>query len=163
MLPDNTVPFSKLDEKAQELLMAASAGRKQAYVPYSRFAVGAALRCRDEAQTIVAGCNVESCSYPVSICAERTALTKAVSEGKRHFTGLSVVAERVEGRLTSPCGMCRQMVLEFAQDCPVYISSPELDQVLVTTTSRLLPHAFAPPKSSLVLSACRSTTDDCQQ
>ena len=84
---------------------------------------------------------MENASFPVSICAERCALTKAVSEGQRSFRSISVVAERIDGRLTTPCGMCRQMLSEFG-DFPIYVTSPDMREVLVTTTYQLLPYAF---------------------
>lgn len=121
--------------------MEAKKARNFAYSPYSHFKVGSALRCEDG--SVHTGCNVENASYPCSICAERCALTKAIStNGKRTFRGISVVADRLDGKLTTPCGMCRQMLVEFG-DFDVYIASPQLDQVIVTTTKELLPLYFS--------------------
>ena len=127
------------DEEAQQLLRAGSRARSFSYSPYSEFAVGSALRCSDG--SLFSGSNVENASFPASICAERCALVKAVSEGSRSFSGLSVVAESIDGRLTAPCGVCRQMLCEFG-DFPVYVASPDLRRVLVTSTHELLPYAF---------------------
>ncbi|XP_014216836.1 uncharacterized protein LOC106645476 [Copidosoma floridanum] len=131
--------FDELDESAQQLLQLGKKARDFAYAPYSHFRVGSALRCTDG--KIYTGCNVENASFPASICAERCALGKAISEGKQSFDSIGVVAERVEGRLTTPCGVCRQMLAEFG-DFKVYVASPDLCDVLSTTTRDLLPHAF---------------------
>ena len=97
---------------------------QNAYAPYSNYPVGAALQTADG--TIFTGCNVENASYPVTICAERTALVKAVSEGYRRFTAIVVVTPNGG----SPCGMCRQMLYEFA---------PEL-RVIIADTSGVVHH-----------------------
>lgn len=88
---------------------------ERAYAPYSSYQVGAVLIATDG--TVFTGCNVENAAYPMCICAERTALVKAVSEGQRQFHTL-IVATRDGG---SPCGMCRQMLYEFAPDLTVVI------------------------------------------
>jgi cytidine deaminase len=98
------------------LIQAAIASTQHAYVPYSHYPVGAALRALDG--TVYTGCNVENAAYPSSICAERTALVKAVSEGRRQFDVIAVVT-RNGG---SPCGTCRQMLFEFAPDLQVVIA-----------------------------------------
>lgn len=127
------------DQEVRELIKKSLEVRECSYSPYSNFKVGAALRCDDG--SISSGCNVENASYPVGICAERTALTKAVSDGKRKFLALSVIADKVDGKFTTPCGMCRQMTAEFG-NIPVYISSPTMDQVLVTSSEELLPLGY---------------------
>ena len=99
----------------KELLDLAWQAREQSYSPYSHFAVGAALECADG--TVYTGCNVEGASYGNTICAERTALVKAVSEGKRSFKRVAIVANSPE--YTAPCGICRQMLYEFAPDLQV--------------------------------------------
>ena len=99
----------------KELLDLAWKAREQSYSPYSGFAVGAALECEDG--TVYLGCNVEGASYGNTICAERTALVKAVSEGKRSFKRIAIVANSPE--YTAPCGICRQMLYEFAPDLQV--------------------------------------------
>jgi len=101
------------DSAVQQLVEVAIAATRHAYIPYSNYPVGAALRALDG--TVYSGCNVENASYPVTICGERTALVKAVSEGQREFD-LLVVATRNGG---SPCGMCRQMLYEFAPNLRV--------------------------------------------
>ena len=98
------------------LVEKAIAASQNAYAPYSDYPVGAALQTPDG--TIFTGCNVENASYPVSVCAERTALVKAVSDGHRQFEAIAVVT-RNGG---SPCGMCRQMLYEFAPDLRVIIA-----------------------------------------
>jgi cytidine deaminase len=98
------------------LIQAAISTAHHAYVPYSHYAVGAALRALDG--SIYTGCNVENAAYPACICAERTALVKAVSEGRRQFDVIAVVT-RNGG---SPCGTCRQMLFEFAPDLQVVIA-----------------------------------------
>ena len=99
----------------KELLDLAWQAREQSYSPYSHFAVGAALECADG--TVYTGCNVEGASYGNTICAERTALVKAVSEGKRSFKRVAIVANSPE--YTAPCGICRQMLYEFAPELRV--------------------------------------------
>ena len=95
----------------QELVKRAIAMEERAYAPYSRFPVGAALLCEDG--TVFTGCNVENAAYGSSICAERTALVKAVSEGRR--TGWTALAVAGRGEdYCWPCGACRQMLYEFA-------------------------------------------------
>ena len=98
------------------LVEKAIAASQNAYALYSDYPVGAALQTPDG--TIFTGCNVENASYPMTICAERTALVKAVSEGHRQFEAIAVVT-RNGG---SPCGMCRQMLYEFAPDLRVIIA-----------------------------------------
>lgn len=97
----------------QELIEQAIHAAEKAYAPYSNYAVGAALRATDG--TVFTGCNVENAAYPATICAERTALVKAISEGHRRFDVI-VVATKNAG---SPCGVCRQMLYEFAPDLRV--------------------------------------------
>ena len=102
-----------------ELITAAIEASQHAYAPYSNYVVGAALRAADG--MVYGGCNVENASYPATICAERTALVKAVSEGQREFDAIAVVT-RNGG---SPCGICRQMLYEFAPDLRVIIANLE--------------------------------------
>ncbi|MEL6307634.1 MAG: cytidine deaminase [Chloroflexota bacterium] len=111
---------------------------RKAYVPYSNYQVGALLVTKDG--TGYTGCNVENASYPASICAERTALVKAVSEGEREFAGI-VVATANGG---SPCGVCRQMLYEFSPEMAVITVTFDGDVVLDTTLEQLLPSGFGP-------------------
>jgi cytidine deaminase len=108
-------------------------------VPYSKFKVGAALLTADG--KVYNGCNIENASYPMTNCAERTAMFKAISEGDSSFSALAVVAD-TEGPV-SPCGACRQVIAEFcAPDMPVYLTNLNGD-VQETTVSELLPGAFS--------------------
>ena len=99
----------------KELLRLADEARKQAYAPYSRYAVGAALLTRTG--RVFTGCNVENASFGLSICAERTAVFKAVSEGEHAFVAIAIVTPDLGA---SPCGACRQVLYEFAPDLWVY-------------------------------------------
>ena len=125
----------------KELLMEQSKiARETAYVPYSKFAVGAALLAEDG--TVFHGCNIENASYGLTNCAERTAIFKAVSQGVKTFSSIAIVAD-TEGPC-SPCGACRQVIAEFCKpDMPVYLTNLKGD-VLETTVEKLLPGAFSP-------------------
>ena len=97
----------------RQLINLAVQASRNAYVPYSHFAVGAALECRDG--TVFTGCNVENAALGSTICAERTAIYKAVSEGRRDFQAIAIAGgpEGGEPALTAPCGVCRQVMAEF--------------------------------------------------
>ena len=128
----------------RELILSAIAAREHSYCPYSSFAVGAALL--GESGKIYGGCNIESCSYSPTNCAERTALYKAVSEGERRFLALAVVGGKQRGALqeTAPCGVCRQVLYEFCPPgMPVFLAVSETDYTK-TTLGELLPRGFAP-------------------
>ncbi|XP_058789009.1 cytidine deaminase-like [Phymastichus coffea] len=153
MSSGNTSTFQQLDAEAQQLIREAIKAREFSYSPYSGFKVGAAVRCADG--TLRSGCNVENVSFGMSICAERCAIVKAVSENHLNFVALSVVAEKIEGRLTTPCGACRQMLREFG-DFPVYVTCPDQSQVLLTSCSDLLPHAFQPSDRLFSSESCNS-------
>jgi len=118
-----------------ELVQQALAARTRAYTPYSGYQVGAAVLT--EAGEVVLGCNVENAAYPATICAERVALTAAVAQGKRHFTAIAV-ATRNGG---SPCGTCRQVMMELGPDMTVYIAD-ESGAYRTTTVRALLPDGF---------------------
>lgn len=131
-----------LDVQTKDLIKEAVKVRKMAYCPYSNFQVGAAFRtpCGD----IYTGCNVENAGFTPSQCAERTAMGKAVSEGDRKFTACAVAAYQKDS-FTSPCGVCRQFMMEFAdEDFPVYLvkDEPEITNVLCTSVFNLLPYGF---------------------
>ncbi len=127
-------------QQENALIEAATAVRERAYVPYSGFAVGAALL--DEAGQIVGGCNVENVSYGLSSCAERNAIFAAVGQGARRVVAVAVVTGAETP--TPPCGACRQVLLEFA-------ANDDMDVVMATTAgarrtthlSALLPESFA--------------------
>ncbi|KAF7994337.1 hypothetical protein HCN44_003809 [Aphidius gifuensis] len=135
----NSIEFNTLDQDVQELIRESKNAREMSYSPYSKFKVGAALRCQDG--TIVRGCNIENSSYPVGTCAERSALSTAIIEGKKKFIALSVVADCVDNKITSPCGMCRQALFEFG-DMPIYLTTPSMEKVFKTSVNELLPLAF---------------------
>ncbi len=107
---------------ATELVLQAEASAKRAYAPYSGFCVGAALLCKNG--RVFLGCNVENASFSPTICAERTAVVKAVSEGEREFAALAVAGGKdgVISGICPPCGVCRQVLQEFCSgDFPVYL------------------------------------------
>lgn len=121
-----------------ELLAAARAARDAAYAPYSRFAVGAAVRAAD-GRTFT-GTNVENASYGLSMCAERSAVFAAVAAGARALTALAVAGP--DDAAAAPCGACRQVLAEFATaDLPVVYTAPGAP--VETTLGALLPAAFA--------------------
>lgn len=139
--------MSAIDVKA--LIRAALSARELAYAPYSGFSVGAALLSADG--RIFTGCNVESASYTPTVCAERTALAKAVSEGARHFAAIAVAggkAGQPPVGFCSPCGVCRQFLYEFySPGFLVYMAKSEEDY-LVRPLAELLPLAFGPESLS---------------
>ena len=123
-------------EMITRLIEAAIKARGNAYAPYSRYPVGAAALCGNE---IFTGCNVENASYPCGICAERTAVAKAVSEGHRSVTAIAVVGGSPE--FCTPCGMCRQFLYEFGEDMTV-ICCNSAGQYETHTIKELLPRGF---------------------
>ena len=123
--------------KPTELIDLARKVRKKAYAPYSHYKVGAALLGKSGA--VYTGCNVENASYSHTVCAERTAVLKAVSEGETEFAALALVT-RNGG---SPCGACRQVLSEFAPRLTVYIADKNGDY-RTTTLGKLLPDSFTP-------------------
>ena len=128
--------------KPEELLHLAEQAMQKAYAPYSRHLVGAALEAADG--TVYTGCNVECASFSPTCCAERTAVFKAVSEGVREFRALAVVGGRegkIEG-LFPPCGVCRQVLLEFCgKDFPVYLGEGG-GKYRAVTLGELIPFGF---------------------
>ncbi len=101
------------------LVQAAIQAREQAFAPFSRFKVGAAVL--DAAGRIHTGCNIENSTYGLTICAERVAVFKAISEGARAFTRVAIVADT--GQLTPPCGACRQILWEFCGDVEIVLAN----------------------------------------
>lgn len=130
-----------LDELEQStitnLLKCCIKAKEYSYSPYSKFRVGAALLT--DTGEIIDGCNVENASYGLSICAERTALVKAVSMGFRKFPAIAVTADLDE--FVSPCGACRQFIVEFGLECDVYLVKSDLSYKKVCI-SELLPLPF---------------------
>ena len=125
-------------ELRSRLVQLALEAREQAYAPYSNYRVGAALVT--STGRFFTGANVENAAYPTSICAERVAVFKAVSEGEREFVALAVVT--VNGG--TPCGACRQVLAEFGLGTVVLIADGEGDLKQETRVSELLPGAFGP-------------------
>ena len=129
----------------QALIREAFAAQKFAYVPYSRFHVGAALRGKNG--QVFKGCNIENASYTPTNCAERTALFKAVSEGVREFDAIAIVGSKVgetNTLVTGPCGVCRQALYEFGGPGLTVIMARSEDDYIVTTLGDLLPYGFGP-------------------
>jgi cytidine deaminase len=121
----------------KELIAAAVAARENAHAPYSKFRVGAALAGTDG--RIFTGCNVENATYGLSVCAERVAVLKAISEGARTFAAVAVCADTEI--LTPPCGACRQILWEFCGDVPVTMTNLAGKQETIQL-STLFPKAF---------------------
>ena len=128
----------------KELCCAAIAAMQKAYSPYSGYRVGAALLTTDG--TVYTGCNIENASYTPTVCAERTAIFKAVSEGARQFMAIAVVGGK-DGVISGafpPCGVCRQVMAEFCDpDFTILVVTGE-DSYIKYTLSELLPSGFGP-------------------
>jgi len=122
--------WDELYERAREV-------KRQAWVPYSEFSVGAALLC--ESGEIVTGCNVENASIGATVCAERTVLGAAVSRGERRFRALCIVTDADPP--AAPCGICRQTLAEFCEDLPILLANEAGDRD-ETTLDELFPRAF---------------------
>lgn len=124
----------------EKLIEESKKAREKAYVPYSKFGVGAALLTTDG--KVYHGCNIENAAYSMCNCAERTALFKAYSEGDRDFSMLAVIADT--DRPCSPCGACRQVISELCpKDMKVVLTNLKGD-ILELTVAELLPGAFSP-------------------
>ena len=128
------------DEERQSLIDLANEARRRAYVPYSNYPVGAALRTKSG--KLYTGVNVENAAYPTTMCAERVAVFKAVSEGEREFEVISVVTDNGG----TPCGGCRQVLAEFGLDTVVLIANGDGKLLQELTVGELLPGAFTPEK-----------------
>ena len=120
-----------------KLVSLAIEARKKAHAPYSNFAVGAALLTRSG--RVYTGCNVENASYGLSVCAERVAVFKAVSEGEREFEAIAIVSENG----VTPCGACRQVLIEFGDDIQVIVADTVGHRRAFALTD-LLPKGFTP-------------------
>ena len=130
---------SELFEKAESML-------KFSYSPYSHFCVGAALLCADG--TIYTGCNIENAAFSPTNCAERTAFFKAISEGETEFEAIAVVGNKKdalpeEREFCMPCGVCRQVMLEFVNPEEFLIYSGKGEEIKVFTLKQLLPESFS--------------------
>ena len=125
------------EQDFQPLIEAATKVRLQSVAPFSGFYVGAAVRT--ESGKVYTGCNVESASYGLTVCAERVAIWKALSEGERHFTELAVVADTET--LTPPCGTCRQIIWEFARSASIVFANLKGESETFHMAD-LLPRAF---------------------
>jgi cytidine deaminase len=126
------------NEKQQALINLANEARKLAYAPYSKYPVGAALRTKSG--RVYTGVNVENAAYPQTMCAERIAIFKAVSEGETEFEVIAVVTNNGG----SPCGGCRQVLAEFGLDTIVLFADGDGNLKKELTVSELLPEAFTP-------------------
>lgn len=122
----------------EELIKKAFEAQKLAYVPYSNFHVGAALITEDD--NVYTGCNIEIASYSPTICAERTAIFKAISEGHKRIKKIAIVGD---ANPTFPCGVCRQVIREFGIDAKIIIASSPKDYKEYTI-DELLPNSFGP-------------------
>ena len=130
--------------KYEELMTLAKQGRGRAYAPYSGYKVGAALLTTDG--SVYTGCNIENAAFTPTVCAERVALFKAVSEGKREFVMLAVAGgkEGVVSGAFPPCGVCRQALTEFCAPTMPVLVAEGADSYRRYTLSDLLPEAFGP-------------------
>jgi len=126
------------DDTRRKLIELAQNARRWAYAPYSHYAVGAALLTHSG--KIYDGVNVENSAYPTTICAERVAVFKAVSEGERNFEAIAVVTANGG----SPCGSCRQVLAEFGLDTVVIVADQEGNVTMEMTVREMLPGAFTP-------------------
>ena len=137
--------FERLEHQIHELIDLAFEARSHAYVPYSNYAVGAALLTKSG--NLYKGCNVESCSYTPTTCAERVALLKAVSEGEKEFVAIAVVGGPKDSThledIASPCGVCRQLIYEFGPDTLI-IGAKSKEDYYVLPIAELLPKGFGP-------------------
>ncbi len=124
------------DAQKQTLIQAAREIRQRAYAPYSNFAVGAAMLAEDG--TIYTGVNIENASYGLTVCAERNAIGKMVTDGQTKLVAAAVATNNG----VTPCGACRQVMLEFAGDVPIWIINEDKDTIRQTTLHTLIPDFF---------------------
>lgn len=132
----------KADMINKKLIQTAKDAMINAYAPYSNFKVGAALLCEDG--SIYTGCNIENSSFSATVCAERTAFFKALSDGKRSFLKIAVVGGKdgITDDYTYPCGICRQVMSEFCDDRFEIILYKDDGEILIKTLKDLLPFSF---------------------
>lgn len=126
-----------MKKEYKKLISEAEKARKMAYTPYSKFKVGAAILSADG--KIFTGCNIENASFGMSICAERVAIFKAISEGSTKFEAIAVVGDT--DKPCSPCGACRQVISEFGEDIPLIMANLKGD-IKIKKIGELLPEAF---------------------
>ncbi|XP_060115309.1 cytidine deaminase [Heteronotia binoei] len=138
--PQDTHPAGVRPDQIQPLLDACREAKRFAHCPYSNFPVGAALLTWEG--KIFSGCNVENASYPLGVCAERTAIQKAVSEGYTKFRAMAVTSNMKEA-YAMPCGACRQVLREFGKQWDLYCTKAD-GTYIVKTLEELLPHSFGP-------------------
>ncbi|XP_019367437.1 PREDICTED: cytidine deaminase [Gavialis gangeticus] len=136
----NSASSSVGPEQIQHLLHVCKEAKKEAYCPYSHFPVGAALLTGDG--KIFSGCNVENACFPLGVCAERTAIQKAISEGYRNFRAMAIASDSEEEFIV-PCGACRQVMREFGRNWDVYMTKPN-GTYMFKTLEELLPLSFGP-------------------
>ncbi len=136
----DTKTFQLPDDMRQRLIDEAMQAREQAYVPYSHYPVGAALLTTSGA--VYTGCNIEIASYGATVCGERTAAFKAVSEGERDFVAVAVVTSNG----AAPCGICRQVLYEFGPEMIVIMVDTDGQVAWEGSLTDLLPHGFGPKK-----------------
>ena len=139
MIQTNEIPI-------KELISTALEARKKAYTPYSEFKVGAAVLTAE--LRIYSGCNIENAAYSPGICAERTAVYKAISEGSRKIIAIAIVGDKTGDSITQyafPCGVCRQVLREFSNpDEMIVIVAKSCDEYQLYTLNQLLPESFGP-------------------
>ena len=124
-------------EEFEKLIKEAEKARKRAYTPYSKFQVGAAVLCADG--KMFTGCNIENASFGLAICAERVAISKAISEGSTKFEAIAVIGDT--DKPCSPCGACRQVISEFGEDITLIMANLK-GEVKIKKIKELLPEAF---------------------
>ncbi len=135
----------------KELVKKAIKAKENAYAPYSEFPVGAAILT--EKGNIYTGCNIECASYGGTNCAERTAVFKAVSEGERNIRAIAIISNSED--YTYPCGICRQVLIEFGSDIEVIIAKSE-DDFKIYTIDKLLPNSFSPEDLKKLRGGCNN-------
>ncbi|XP_041944292.1 cytidine deaminase b [Alosa sapidissima] len=138
--PQMCTERQRTQEGVVGLIRASLEAKEFAYCPYSKFRVGAALLAHDG--KVFTGCNVENACYNLGICAERNAISKAVSEGYRDFKSIAIASD-LSDQFISPCGGCRQFMREFGASWDVYLSKPDGTYVEMTV-DELLPGSFGP-------------------
>ncbi|MBI2757560.1 MAG: cytidine deaminase [Chloroflexi bacterium] len=134
--------MTQLTEDYKQLINLANEARRRAYAPYSNYAVGSALRTKTG--RVYTGVNIENAAYPTTMCAERVAVFKAISDGERGFEVIALVTDNGG----SPCGSCRQVLAEFGMDTVVLIADGKEKLIQKMTVAELLPGAFTSEKLS---------------